>query len=307
MLTQVGMQDCNPVDTPFPPGVLISKLDEPTTTGEERTIIDKVNSMFNTMFNKYEEVQNLYRSIVSSIGWAVKMVGPSVALAHSMLGKAMAAPSVKAFKAAKHTLRFFKGHLDMSINYFKTREWDWRNGDYPVFEGASDASFADDVADRKTQGGSICGWTKQAPTVWSSSKSDRICLSTYHAESVFASKCCREMEYNANVHIFLGIRNNTSPPMVLKCDNQATTFAAGAPIRKFSQRSKQFDIEEKYVQQCVEEGLISVIHVPGSINSTDSSNNGYVMKGFCVDAMTKPLTGSLIKNYYGQLHGSVKG
>ena len=67
------------------------------------------------------------------------------------------------------------------------------------------------------------------------------------------------------------------------------------------------------MQQLVEEGLISVIHVPGSIvgegtayGINGSGNDTLRLKGFCVDAMTKPLAAPLIKAYYAQLHGPVK-
>jgi hypothetical protein len=300
------MQDCNSVETPFPVGVTLSKLDNPKDAAEEDIVREKVNKMFNTNYRTYTEIRNFYCSITSSIGWVVKMIAPTAALAHSLLGRAMYAPSVAAFKAAKHVLRFFRGHTDMKIVYQCDKLFDWRNGEVPSYWGQSDSSFADDPDDRFSQGGYIAGVQGQSPSVWKSGKPPRLCNSTNQAESIWASLLARELEYKSNVFIFLGLRDSNSPRILLECDNQATTQQAGAPIRKFSASTKHFDIDEKYVQQLVEEGLLKVVHVPGSI-PTKGADKQRARLGFPVDMMTKPLSAPVIKVYYPQLHGPVKG
>ncbi|PHR10098.1 MAG: hypothetical protein COB29_01155 [Sulfitobacter sp.] len=302
MLADVDMTNCNSTDTPFPVGVDLSSQDCPTTATDQRAVIDKVNEMYRKHFASYDDVRNFYRSLVSTVGWVVKQVGPSIALAHSLLCRMMHGPSVAAFKALKHTYRFMAGHIDMDIVYVKTKEWDWRNGEFPVFQASSDASLADDKTDRKSQGGWTCGFENQAVTGWASGKSARIAHSTLQSESYWASQCGRQIEYKCNVHMFLGVLKLGHKPIELRCDNQATVLAAGAPIRKFSPRSKQFDIEEKYIIQLVEEGKVSVIHVPGSI-TTDDPRPG---DGFCADMMTKPLVSKMIDCYYAELHGPIE-
>ena len=63
----------------------------------------------------------------------------------------------------------------------------------------------------------------------------------------------------------------------------------GAPMRKFTPAFKQFDVEDKYAVQCVEDGLVALQHIPGKpvhITGTTYSNSD----GVPVDMMTKPLT-----------------
>ncbi|PHR00524.1 MAG: hypothetical protein COB29_15690 [Sulfitobacter sp.] len=198
--------------------------------------------MYKRELATHAEVINMYRAIVASIGWIAKQVGPSLAHAHSTLGRAMHAPSLSAFQAAKHVMRFLKGHVDMSLQYTRPRVFDWRNGDLPQWHMQTDASLADDVADRKSQGGYVGNWEDMAASTFSSTKSPRVCTSTYQAESAHATNACKEIEYKRNLFRFLRVLRET--PTILEVDNYATFLSAGAPIRKFSPRSKQFSIEE---------------------------------------------------------------
>jgi hypothetical protein len=81
-------------------------------------------------------------------------------------------------------------------------------------------------------------------------------------------------------------------------DNKATVLAAGAPIRKWSPASKQFDIEEKFIVECVERGIIEIQHKPGNIPENPQPGDGFV-----ADAMTKPMNAYEMAFYYPELHG----
>ena len=68
-------------------------------------------------------------------------------------------------------------------------------------------------------------------------------------ESTFAARACKEAIYKRNSVKFLRVLR--PGPTKLFVDNYATFLAAGAMIRKWSPASKQFDIEEKFVVECV--------------------------------------------------------
>jgi len=84
---------------------------------------------------------------------------------------------------------------------------------------------------------------------------------------------------------------------VAPCPSLYATFAA-AQIRKWSPASKQFDIEEKYVVECVERGIIQICHKPGRLPENPQPGDG-----FAADAMTKPMTAVEMDFYYPELHG----
>ena len=81
-------------------------------------------------------------------------------------------------------------------------------------------------------------------------------------------------------------------------DNFATFNSAGAPIRKWSPASKQFDIEEKFIVECAERGIIAIHIKPGNLPEDPRPGEGFV-----ADAMTKPMTASEMAFYYPELHG----
>jgi ribosomal protein L32 len=72
-------------------------------------------------------------------------------------------------------------------------------------------------------------------------------------------------------------------PVILEMDNQAAIIDAGSPTRRFSQRTKHFLIDEKYVHQCSEMGIVKLRHR----NTTELD----------ADVMTKCVPGVILKKH----------
>jgi hypothetical protein len=296
-LASADMSTANTVPTPMVPGFTLTEADVPAGDTEEQVVVSKVNVSFRREFSTFKEVTNFYRSLVSSVGWIAKQVAPVLSLAVSILGRAMHAPCWKAFTGIKRVYRYLRGHEDIALTYVKTREYDWRTGDFLEWVFMSDASFAEG----KPQGGYTGGPSGTAVTTYSSTKSTRVCTSTFQAESMHAFYACKEIVYKFRLLAFLRVLKPS--PIVLYLDNAATVSAAGSLIRKFSPASKHFDIEQKYVVQCVEDGIIKVVHMPGSVDSGQPVPGD----GFCVDCMTKPLPSSVLDCYFVEIQGPAKG
>ena len=140
------------------------------------------------------------------------------------------------------------------------------------------------------------GYDGQAATTTTSKKTRRTCTSVDQAESDFAGSACKEAEYKRNWHGFFGIRQ--PGPTRLGIDNFATANRAGSTIRKWSPSSKQYDVNEKYLTECVERQVITVDHRPGSLPAEPRPG-----EGFRPDAMTKALPRAATEFYYDELHG----
>ena len=160
----------------------------------------------------------------------------------------------------------------------------------------TDASFADDLHDRKSQGGHAGGFEGRAITTAASGKSPRVVLSTCQAESTFAARGCKEAECKRNLFRFLRVLR--AGPSKLYVDNYATFNSAGSQIRKWSPASKQFNIEEKYVVDCVERGIVQMVHKHGHLPENPQPGEGFV-----ADTMTKPMNAREMEFYYQELHG----
>ena len=296
LLREVDMQNANPVATPMAKGFVVSLQDAPADHDAEQLVVSYANKAFGTSYRQYADVISFYSHLVSSIGWIAHRVGPVLLQAHSVLCRVLSAPTVAGFQGVKRVLRYLAGKTDMHRAYRPGRLYDWRHGDLPSWSIESDASYADDPHDRRGQGGYTGGFEGQAANTAVSKKTRRTCVSTDQSESDFAGSACKEAEYHRNWLGFFGLLRDG--PTDLAVDNYATANRAGSPIRRWSPSSKQHDVNEKYVVECVERGTIRVTHKPGSLPEDPRPGDG-----FRPDAMTKALPRHETEFYYDELHG----
>ena len=284
LLREVGLEHCNPSRTPMTVNDVVTKLDEPTTPAEQHATVEWVNAKFARDFRSYSEAATWYAHIYSSIGWITQKCAPELLFAHSVLGRALKSPGQKAFASMKKLLRCIAGNRHLSRTYYQSKKWDWRNGEFPQWSIESDASFASDVHDRKSQGGYTGGFDNQAVTTASSTKGRRVATSTFQAEIAHSCRAAKEALYNRNTLSFLHPGLITGPtPMTV--DNYATYLHTAAPIRKFSPNSKQLHTEERMIIDCVENKEIVMRQRSGSLPEHPKPNDG-----LRADSMTKPLS-----------------
>jgi len=258
--------------------------------------VNKALRSFNTSCAHYSEVVTFYSHLVSSIGWIASKVGTSLLLPHSILCRMLSAPTMAAFTALKRVLRYLAGKQNMHITYVPDRMYDWRRGDYPVYEMQSDASYADDPDDRRSQGAHIGGFLHQAVTTAESRKGHRVATSTDQAEAQHAGSACKQAEYKRNFLGFLGVP--MEQPTKLYVDNYATYLRNSCSVRKWSPASKQLDVLERYTVECVERKIVKLQHTPGHL-----PENPRPGAGFKVDALTKVLPTMATDFYHRELHG----
>ena len=284
---------CKPTDVPMTPGFSLSKLDYCDTDSERIELRSKVNKMFSVSLRDATAVRHYYAEIVSTIGWVARQVAPILLLAHSMLGRAMADPSVKAFKAAHQVLRYLSGHRGIGITYVRPRVYDWRRGDWPDYLMETDASFADDASNRRSQGGYLGHYRDCAVDTAQSAQHKTVTTSTFHAESTQATAAAKQARYVKMVDDWLGVTKNDAIPLAI--DNAATVLATAGPSPKFSPKSKHFDISARYITELVELGYIRPYHVRGEVTADH--------RGLQADALTKPLSGKLIAHHAALIQG----
>ena len=82
-------------------------------------------------------------------------------------------------------------------------------------------------------------------------------------------------------------------PSKFYADNTTMVDHDGSPIRKFTTKSKHFDVEDKYTVQLVEDRDAELIHKNG--------------RELPCDAMTKALPKAVLDTHYLALHGPPRG
>jgi hypothetical protein len=120
----------------------------------------------------------------------------------------------------------------------------------PIFFGASDAAFADDVETRRSSQGyvfQLFGMT----TDWKSTLQRTVTKSITEAELLALSLAGSEMEEWCRLFDGLSLKLNQTP--IIWCDNQQTVRIVTKEQDKLSTKLKHVDIHQIWVSQEVEE------------------------------------------------------
>ena len=281
---------CKPTDVPMVTGFCLTTDDYPTTLAERREVREKAGKWFHVKLPTDKACRDFYAKVVSTIGWIVKCVAPIIALAFSVLGRAMTFPCTAAFKACRQLLRYLSARADIELYYQADRDYDWASGDWPEYRMTTDAGMFGD-SDGRSQGGHEGHFTDMAIDQASSSRIKGVVTSTFHAEATEATSTGKQAAYVSNVDNWLGATKGG--PIPIGVDNLATVLSAARP--KFSPKSKHFNISARYLAELVEEGIIYTYHIPGTVTVNHP--------GIASDALTKPLSAGLIAHYYPILQG----
>jgi len=174
---------------------------------------ERVNKKFSTTHRACADAKRFHAETSSTFGWVTRQVGPTTALAHSMLGRASSSPGTLAFTGIGHAWRFLLRHPDVTLNFVRDRPHDFRSGDCPRHAMASDAAFADDEVTRKSQG----AWARHFANVNTfdshcSAKSSRVATSTCHAETIFAASAAKQATQVRNFLLWLRLAVEANQP-----------------------------------------------------------------------------------------------
>ena len=94
----------------------------------------------------HPQLINHYQSLVGSIGFAAIMTRPDIAFAHQMLSQWLTKPERSHVIAAEQTISYLYGTRYHSIEFNGSCDPEY------VFRAASDASFADNIRRKSSQG-----------------------------------------------------------------------------------------------------------------------------------------------------------
>lgn len=265
--------------TPLPELFELTKLDCPRSDDDYEAALQQCCKLFPLADTPtFVDAHALYRSLLCSVAWTGLTVAPALACPVSLLGRVMHNPPAVAFTGLHRAVRYLIGRYDIGITYRRPRDFDVLS-DFPSFEICSDASFG--APDGSAQLGYIASLQGIGPVSWQSFKSARVCLSTLMSESTAASESSREVIYKRSLLSFLGFLHPL--PTLFGVDNIACVRMVASEARRFSQRTKHFRIDQQFVIECQEEGIIAMYQLPGYRNPAD--------------VMTKPSTLSMLASH----------
>ena len=224
------------------------------------------------------------QQLMGSLQWISHCTRPDISTATSILSQYQNCPSPGHIKAAKYIVKYLKGTSSHGISFdsnsdtiiqsflhFKTRQVPKLTGISDANWGAQDQSTAyspsTTIALHKSR--SISGHiiTLHGPLHWSSKRQSITARSSAESEIYATDECCKDLLYlsqliqdlnlqdtllNKTIHIY-----NDSMACVHWTKNRTTRSI------------RHIQLRENAVREAVQNGLISVHHVPGTNNPSD--------------------------------------
>lgn len=260
LLVRFGMSDCKSLPTPAALDRLVPVTEE--VSEDERVLMEKIP----------------YRSLVGGLLYLMVTTRPDIAFAVTQLAKFVNNPRQEHWRAAKRTLRYLRGTMDLGITYKKGLRLEIRC--------YSDADWATDPTTRRSVTGYVV-MVNGGPVSWRSQQQRTVAQSSCEAELMALAAVTKEALWmrKAMAAFYLDI----SKPLTLFEDNQGCIAIANNQ-RGMSSRTKHIETRYFAVREQIQRGHIVVVFCRGI--------------DMVADILTKPL-GKILFARFTKLLGMV--
>lgn len=187
-----------------------------------------------------------YQAMVGSIIYASIMTRPDVAKAAAVLSRFSHNPGTAHERAAKHCIRYLYGTRFLALQ---------ADGLSNQFECFSDASFADDLDDRKSSQGYLIRLFG-LPIHWKAGRQDTVTTSSTEAELLALSSAAKEQQ--ALARLFENIELDIEKGLELLCDNLQTIRLLKEETARLHTKLKHVDVHRHWLRQEVQQQRIQL-------------------------------------------------
>ena len=206
--------------------------------------------------NLDENMKGIYRGKINSIMYAMQHTRPDINYAIIRLASYQSSPSQAHHKAFNDIFAYLKG-TELAHLEFK------RSKDIPALVAYADASYA--TNDNKTSQSGFLIYLFGNLVSWYSKKQDIVATSTVLAEYAAQCEATKQLMYFKGLLKEINIDPGT---LILYTDNKATFDLAHNPVG--FKKTRQYDVQQRYVTQMVEIKEINIRKIPGSHMLADS-------------------------------------
>jgi hypothetical protein len=212
ILKQFNMQNAHGASTSMDPNVKLGVADD---RGEKE--LNDING---------------YQATVSSLMYVALATRPDISFAVPALCRYNSRPFTSHLTTARRVLQYLKSTANFRLHFSSSS-----TGCNDQLTGYTVSDWANDSADRKSQGGPISLLSNGAVT-WQSRKQDLIAMLTLAAEYITCSDGSREAMWLLMLHC--AIHGKDASPLPINCDNQGVLSHLTTGIIK--SRTKYIDI-----------------------------------------------------------------
>ena len=202
-----------------------------------------------------------YQQKIGSTLYAAVWTRPDTAWSNQVLSRRLTKPALRHMKAANHLLTYLYQTKDLSICYDGLRQS--KSG--KVFEGFSDASYADN-SDRKSSAGYVFT-LYGGPVDWVSQKQKVITTSTTEAELLALSAVARQSYWMKRLFSFITF--DPIHEICLYCDNKQTVDLLNAERSIYRSKLRHIDIAKLWIVQEISAGRLKIRWIKSSDQSAD--------------------------------------
>jgi hypothetical protein len=214
---------------------------------------------------------NIYRyaQLVGSIGYVATATRPDVSKAHSKLAEFLINPAQRHIDAAYQTIEYLRHTKDRALHYDASISTDAAHimdHEEPDFFGATDASYADHKATRKSSQGYIF-FLFGGPIDWKATLQRCVTKSTTEAELVAASSAGTELLWWWR--LFKDIEFDPDNEQILYCDNQQTIRLVTTATPRLKTSLRHVDIHHHWLRQEAQAQNINLTYLPTNTQPAD--------------------------------------
>ena len=200
--------------------------------------------------------QERYPELVGCLMYLMVCTRPDIAHAMSVLGRFVAPGrhGAEHWKAALRVLGYVQFTSDLCLML---------GGDDAALAGYTDASWADDLIDRRSSQG-FCLTLGKGVVSWKATKSPSVALSTCEAELYAGTAAAQYLLWLKRLIQELGCHQGAP---VLWCYNKSTIALTKDPV--YSARSKHIEASYHFLRELSIQGELTVQHVATNENVAD--------------------------------------
>ena len=224
ILTDTGMLDCKPVDTPMDPNVKLVPSQGELLRDPGR-----------------------YRRLVSKLNY-LTITRPDISFLVSVVSQFLQSPCDSHWDAVVRILRYIKGTPGQGVLY--------ENRGHTQVVRYSDAEWAGSPTDRRSTSGYFV-FIGGNLISWKSKKQDVVARSS--AEAEYRAMALATCELIWLKHLLQELRFGKDEQMKLICDNQAALHISSNPV--FHEMTKHIEVDCHFIREKIASGCISTSFV----------------------------------------------
>ena len=198
-----------------------------------------------------------YRRVIGCLRYLLH-TRPDLSYSVGVLSRYMHDPKTSHWTALKQVLRYVKGTLAYGLNFLRSSKEGW------TLTGYSDSSHNVEVYDGRS---TTCHmfYLNECPITWCSQKQETVALFSCEAEFMAATEAAKQAIWLQE--LLAEVTEEPCEKVVVKIDNKSVIALTKNPV--FHGRSKHIHKRYHFIRECIDNGLVDVEHIAGSLQKAD--------------------------------------